>query len=470
MAHERAQTPLEQYLVPSKPRPDAFTVSAAPGSMSTSSRLRAPSVKPAQATRPRPYSSLAEATKDLDDKPAIEGGIRAYNKAIRNTLGKDDCPVTSSTSYARTMHVQSCATGHQGGGGRSGAKWTLHRNQKLRIQAADKVTDSLKGVVGYISGYTGNEMTNLELKACVERQGGTMLTMASARCTHIFVTTNLSGSKAQKYLESKKKNRYKLVLPDWAVECEKAGKRLSESRFVAPIRHESQGSAFEIYASHSASTSTSTSTSTSASTMITSSSSTALLKSASSLLPAPSNPPSASTDIPQRRLRSPAPRSPPPSRPVANDAIVVLSPSPSPKSKPKRRKTSTRSTSSSSTATTTTSFSAKEVRSARYDQGKGKEKNDDPGEVLILGSSDVEVEDPNVARALRSRETGSLSQRLRERPPRDLEQPASSSTSRRLDPGGNDRRLSESHDEQDNRDACDFELDEFDMPPSAQRR
>jgi hypothetical protein len=62
--------------------------------------------------------------------------------------------------------------------------------------------------------------------------------MANGGCTHIFSTSNLSGSKAQKYFESNKKNKFKLVLPEWAFECEKRGKRVAEARFIAPIKHE----------------------------------------------------------------------------------------------------------------------------------------------------------------------------------------------------------------------------------------
>lgn len=49
--------------------------------------------------------------------------------------------------------LQSCATGHQSGGG--GQRWTLHRNAKLRMQAAEAESQALKGVIAYINGYTG---------------------------------------------------------------------------------------------------------------------------------------------------------------------------------------------------------------------------------------------------------------------------------------------------------------------------
>lgn len=174
MEGERVETPSINHFFPS--------IKSDPTSTSkpqSSSSIRPRRKNPKQLT-------LTEATEHIDlttitttSTRSREEGEReldkvlSLNKAIRQTLGKEDNPITNSTSYTRTAHIQSCATGHQGGGG-GGRNWSLHRNEKLRIQAADKVSESLNGVVGYISGYTG-EGLNLELKACVERQGGRMM-------------------------------------------------------------------------------------------------------------------------------------------------------------------------------------------------------------------------------------------------------------------------------------------------------
>lgn len=238
---ERAETPLDHYFSTIKPSNDDDQ-DQDHGKERTRRRRR-----------PHPKQlTLTEATRQArgasSSKSTIEQN-RSLNKAIRQTLGKDDNPVTNSSAYGRTLHVQSCSTGHQGGGGGGGRKWSLHRNAKLAIQAADRVTRTLEGVVAYISGYTGEEHTNLELRACVERQGGKCLTAFSTSskvCTHVFSTTQLSGSKQQKYIESNRKNKFKIVLPRWAFECERSGKRLAEANFVAPIKHQVSSSSLSL--------------------------------------------------------------------------------------------------------------------------------------------------------------------------------------------------------------------------------
>jgi hypothetical protein len=51
--------------------------------------------------------------------------------------------------------LQSCATGHQSGEGPTGKRWRDERNGKLTDQQKDAESGILKGVVAYISGYTG---------------------------------------------------------------------------------------------------------------------------------------------------------------------------------------------------------------------------------------------------------------------------------------------------------------------------
>ncbi|GAA6011212.1 hypothetical protein JCM11491_006758 [Sporobolomyces phaffii] len=380
---ERAQTPLLQYFPSVKPEPSATSTS---------------SVKPKISHPPR-YSSLSEATKRLttDSDAKGKGQNTLLNKAIRNTLGKDDNPVTNSTSYGRTMHIQSCATGHQGGGGGKG--WAVHRYAKLALQAAEKESDILKGVVACISGYTGPDSTNLELKECVQRQGGKMLITPNGSCTHIFSTSNLSGSKAQKYFESNKKNKYKLVLPDWAYECERVGRRVCESRFVAPIKHEAQESIFEIYRSDQPATSTS----------------------AVALLATPSLASTSLSTSKRMRERSHSPRL----DLTAGDSTIVLSPSPSPKSPQVTKK---RRSNTTSTVAKKTSKKTKDRKSTRAPRISEENKVE---ELLILGSSDVEIEDPVLAAK-------------QHRPLKQLEGETG--------------------------DAEEDELDDFGMPPSAQRR
>ncbi|GAA5963430.1 hypothetical protein JCM3765_003069 [Sporobolomyces pararoseus] len=397
MEGERVETPSINHFFPSI-KPD-----------STSS-LKPP---PTRRRRKNPKQlTLTEATEHLDltvtttTTRSGEGELNkvlSLNKAIRQTLGKEDNPITNSTAYSRATHIQSCATGHQGGGG-GGKNWSLHRNEKLRIQAADKITQSLNGVVGYISGYTG-EGLNLELKACVERQGGRMIPMASGKCTHIFSTTNLSGSKAQKYFESNKKNKYKLVTPEWAFACERAGKRLSEASFISPIKHELQESLFEIYKSTNSSTSAAT-----------------LLASTSK---------STSSSVPQKRPQLKVVAKEREDQSVADLETIVLSPSPSPKSPQKKRKSEPSAPSSSSKKK---KLSHSNSENSERRRRKKKEKIE---ELLILGSSDVEIEDPHLLREVR--------------PSKEVVKP----------PNKVGKEVDVEEEEK---------LDEFGMPPSAQRR
>jgi len=72
------------------------------------SATRAPSVKPAEG-KPRPYATLADAPKASSESASldkIQGGVREANRALINTLGKEDNPITNSTAYQRTLHVQ----------------------------------------------------------------------------------------------------------------------------------------------------------------------------------------------------------------------------------------------------------------------------------------------------------------------------------------------------------------------------
>ncbi|BGP72427.1 hypothetical protein NBRC10513v2_005823 [Rhodotorula toruloides] len=340
-----------------------------------SRRDRSTSVNPAKGKK-RLYDSLTVAPKPSSSSTTlnlVQGGLREANKAIINTLGKEDNPITNSTAYSRSLHVSSCATGHQSGGG-PGRKWSLHRNAKLRLQAASAESQTLKGVVAYISGYTGKDITNTQLKELVERQGGQFVTMASARCTHIFITQNLSGKKAQHYLEARRKNGTKLVTPEWAIECAKRVRRVGEAKFAAPVYNE--------HLKHS--------------------------------------PPRPSHRIPLHLLLLPALQTPPPpSRPTTSPKTATSlllsqlahsksrSPSLSPGKKRRRGHVAGWETWVMSPGT------ERRVRGSADagGNGKGKGKEGDKGkekareeEVLVLGSSDVEEEaGPSSTRELRPR-------------------------------------------------------------------
>ncbi|BGP02177.1 BRCT domain-containing protein [Rhodotorula toruloides] len=373
-----------------------------------SRRDRSTSVNPAKGKK-RLYDSLTVAPKPSSSSTTlnlVQGGLREANKAIINTLGKEDNPITNSTAYSRSLHVSSCATGHQSGGG-PGRKWSLHRNAKLRLQAASAESQTLKGVVAYISGYTGKDITNTQLKELVERQGGQFVTMASARCTHIFITQNLSGKKAQHYLEARRKNGTKLVTPEWAIECAKRVRRVGEAKFAAPVYNEQQESTYTIFARDSGSSST-------AAPPIQPPQNSASASTSNTLLPAlPIASPSTSSS--SRPSKLPLPPSRPTTSPKTATSLLLSqlahsksrSPSLSPGKKRRRGHVAGWETWVMSPGT------ERRVRGSADagGNGKGKGKEGDKGkekareeEVLVLGSSDVEEEaGPSSTRELRPR-------------------------------------------------------------------
>ncbi|BGP26579.1 hypothetical protein JCM10295v2_005532 [Rhodotorula toruloides] len=401
-------------------------------------------VNPAEGKK-RLYNSLTDAPKPSSSSTTlnlVQGGLREANKAIINTLGKEDNPITNSTAYSRSLHVSSCATGHQSGGG-PGRKWSLHRNAKLRLQAASAESQTLKGVVAYISGYTGKDITNTQLKELVERQGGHFVTVASARCTHIFITQNLSGKKAQHYLEARRKNGTKLVTPEWAIECAKRGKRVGEAKFMAPVYNEQQESTYTIFARDSGA-------SYSANPSPPPQPASASPGAPSNLLPslpiaATSNSPSSASSRPTL----PLPRSRPfiSTSPKTATSLLLAqleyskslrsprSPSLSPGKKRKRGHVAGWKSWVMSPETEKRVRRSPRVKGSASGKAKREGKREErEEEALVIGSSDVE-----------GKEAGPSSRELR-------------------------RRVELTYEEEEGKEGNDDELDEWGMPPSAQMR
>ncbi|BGP18645.1 hypothetical protein JCM10213_002890 [Rhodosporidiobolus nylandii] len=359
---------------------------------------RGQSVKPA-AGKPKPWATLEQSFADVSPTKAketgdkrrsasanpLQGGIERTNRAITMTLNAPDNPITKSTAYSRTLHVQSCATGHQSGGG-PGRKWALHRNAKLSIQAADAESTVLKGVVGYISGYTGKSITNTQLKELVERLGGTMRTMGnSAKITHIFCLSNLSGSKAQAALESKKKNRTKLVLPEWVIECAKRGKRVSETQYACRLFNEIQESTYDHFTAvaserESASPSDASTSSSSISPPIASTSTSYF---PASPRPRPSSPKRSSPPRPKAAPTKVGESTPATSLLLAQIAATKAAQPPSPKKRKRAKHTAEYETAADVYPPTQPSPERARKRAKREEQRKREE-------VVVLGSSDTE--------------------------------------------------------------------------------
>ncbi|ORY88968.1 hypothetical protein BCR35DRAFT_323995 [Leucosporidium creatinivorum] len=177
----------------------------------------------------------------------MNGGIKRANKAILGVnLRKEDNAITHSKTGERSIFIQSCATGHQSGGGPKARTWSLHRNAKLTLQAAPKKRSILAGCVVYVNGYVGSELSNEQLKDIVEENGGRVKTMPSAQCTHIFVHQNLSASKIEKFLKCRT-NKTRYVYPAWAIDSAKAGRRLGEANYASPVFSETQISVNAVY-------------------------------------------------------------------------------------------------------------------------------------------------------------------------------------------------------------------------------
>lgn len=303
---------MDAYLKSTKPASTASASrSASLKPSSAASTSRAPSVKPAEG-KARPYASLADASKPSARETSsnrIQGGVRDANKALINTLGKEDNPITNSTACQRTLHVQARRLARSldyrerpltdtrcrhaelldGTSGRRRAWQQVdaapqrkahapgRRGRDDDAQGSRSMYQRLHGCVlpvcaGVHPGQTdrrdlsraGDDITNMQLRELVQRQGGKMVyvhlpvklvaeekapltrpsharsTVPSARCTHVFIRENLSGSKAQKFLESNRKNGTKLVTPQWAIECARRGRRVAEAQFAAPVYNEAR--------------------------------------------------------------------------------------------------------------------------------------------------------------------------------------------------------------------------------------
>ncbi|KAM0790729.1 hypothetical protein ACM66B_004584 [Microbotryomycetes sp. NB124-2] len=173
----------------------------------------------------------------------LNGALKQQNERVR---ADPDNAISHSKTGERSLVLTSCASGHQTGGGPKRGSWIQTRYSKLAGQAADKKTNVFVGVIAYLNGYTGKDVTNEQLKDIIEEGGGQIRVMPSAKCTHVFVHRNLSASKTEKLIKCRR-NFTKFVKPAWAVDSALAGKRLSEANYAAPLLGESQTSVHEVF-------------------------------------------------------------------------------------------------------------------------------------------------------------------------------------------------------------------------------
>ncbi|KAG7529769.1 hypothetical protein FFLO_05409 [Filobasidium floriforme] len=185
-----------------------------------------------------------------------EKARRALDKKLLESLGREENAITNSDLYSRTQHIISAASGHQVSN-RGGAKYSISgkdyntsRNQKLKQQftaavvkpgddtgagsenavGADSGGKAVKetfvvqsrifdGLTMWLNGYSGNKITDMELKKLIAVHGGTISMNEGSRITHVLVSERISGTKAEKFLKGAtkaytKNGKKKVVLVD----------------------------------------------------------------------------------------------------------------------------------------------------------------------------------------------------------------------------------------------------------------
>ncbi|KAG0142912.1 hypothetical protein CROQUDRAFT_208884 [Cronartium quercuum f. sp. fusiforme G11] len=176
----------------------------------------------------RPKTTLSRVPQAAFCSSAVSNA----NRLIDSTLKDPSNPITHNDGYKRAHHVVSSSTGHQQSNGRSASsssKWQATRNAKLKAQAKEAENTTLKDVVIYINGYTG-QVTNQQLIAMVLSAGGQVRRIMSGSCTHVVTAMPLSGSKTEKEL-LRKRSGVPIVRPEWVIESIRAGKRQAEWKY-----------------------------------------------------------------------------------------------------------------------------------------------------------------------------------------------------------------------------------------------
>jgi len=88
------------------------------------------------------------------------------------------------------------------GTGEAFGDWITGGARPKRVGIGDLKSDLFAGCTIYINGYTGPRISDLELKRLIATHGGNVSYHCTSACTHVLVTTGLSGSKSQKFLDS----------------------------------------------------------------------------------------------------------------------------------------------------------------------------------------------------------------------------------------------------------------------------
>ncbi|KAI8825940.1 BRCT domain-containing protein [Fimicolochytrium jonesii] len=139
-------------------------------------------------------------------------------------------PSAANRATFKTQHYTNPARGHQDGSGGDREKarsYMAARKAKLHAQGPEAVSGMFKGCCFYVNGYQ-NGVSDLDLRALIQRHGGTLsITLGMRTVTHM-VCTALAGGKTQKLLAGRKPTTLRIVRPEWVLDSVKEGRRLPE--------------------------------------------------------------------------------------------------------------------------------------------------------------------------------------------------------------------------------------------------
>lgn len=118
------------------------------------------SSKKANGAKGKARDDRSDAVQRDDGAHALRGTLSAANARVLAHQKDGTGAIWHSDLYSRTMHMQSCVTGHQRGEARAGggcpsSYYAKERMEKLSEQALKPENTLLRGVVAYINGYTG---------------------------------------------------------------------------------------------------------------------------------------------------------------------------------------------------------------------------------------------------------------------------------------------------------------------------
>ncbi|KAB5595504.1 hypothetical protein CTheo_965 [Ceratobasidium theobromae] len=230
---------MEKYLSTSKYRASSQPVKAERNISSSGAARHHPYSRPTTTAKQPPKQGPTDPPRCIvnarseEAKPKVSA--RKITLALLSTLKDEDNPITHSTSYLRTEHIVSCASGHQvNDSGNRCASYAKARNAILESQALEHVQVASKavfrGLVIYVNGYCRGT-TDTEIKRLVVAGGGKISYHNHGGVTHIVTSMQLSGKKTERMKNVKARRLTHVVTPDWIKDCYDQGKLLQEWKY-----------------------------------------------------------------------------------------------------------------------------------------------------------------------------------------------------------------------------------------------